>query len=428
MKSKALAVGILTVALFVRTWGAFDHQEFFEDEGIHVPAALRLGQYGTTFGNAWVHPQLAHVLEYGAIRLVGNNAVGWRIRNVILGTLTVAFLLLLASELFPGQWTPLLAAGLLAVDPLHVYFSRTTFMEVPVGCFFLLFLWLVARMVRTGEDLLVPAGLAMGLTVSTKGYYPIAIALVLAALAFRMRREGTPRVQVAYAASALLVLPVAVYLLTYLPWLANGRTFGELLEMKLDAIANLQSQTLSTYANAAYLKGGGSPWEWFVRPSMLMYWSEQAGDTGRYVMQIHDPPVHILILPVFVYGLVTGIRARSWRLLVAPAMFLSTYALILAVRRPMFSYAVVTLVPFAMLMLASAGNDLIAKASAPRRWAALALTVVVAWGLYLFPLTAGREVPTSLYAPIVSKARVVFDEVVPPEHDEVVPREREVHQ
>jgi dolichyl-phosphate-mannose--protein O-mannosyl transferase len=410
---KPLAIGILLVALAVRTWGAFDFKEYFEDEGIHVPAALRLGQYGTTYGNAWLHPQLAHILEYGAIRAFGDNPVGWRIRNVLLGTLTVALLLLLALELFPDGWTPYLAAGLLATDPLHVYFSRTTFMEVPVACFFLLFLWLVVRMVRTRRDLLVPAGLALGLTVSTKGYFPFAIAVVLAALAFHLRREGASRVQWLYAASALLVLPAAVYLATYLPWLADGRALAELLEAKVAGFRELQAQTPSTYENAEYLLRGGRPWEWFVRPSMLMYWSEVRGPTGRYVMEIQDPPVHVVVLPVLAWTLVTGLRARAWRRLVAPAMFVSTYALILAVRRPMFSYALATLVPFAMLMLATFADDLIARAAAPRRWAALALAGSVGWGLFLFPLTAGKEVPTSLYAPIVSHVSGVLSELKP---------------
>ncbi|HSM93140.1 MAG TPA: hypothetical protein VLT47_09645, partial [Anaeromyxobacteraceae bacterium] len=244
------------------------------------------------------------------------------------------------------------------------------------------------------------------LTISTKSYYPFAVAAVLAALAVRMRREGTPRAHVAYVASALLILPAAVYLLTYLPWLSNGRTAGEFFQMKVDAFRELQSQTEDSYVHADYLVLGGRPWEWFVRPSMLMYWSEVHGETGRFLMEIHDPPVHVLVLPVFAYGVIAGIRRRSWQLLVAPAIFLATYGLIMAVRRPMFSYGVVTLVPFAMLMLASFADALLAKAAEPRRWAALALTGILGWGLYLFPLTAGREVPTALYAPIVSHVAV----------------------
>jgi dolichyl-phosphate-mannose--protein O-mannosyl transferase len=305
-----------------------------------------------------------------------------------------------------------LAAALLAVDPLHVYYSRTTYMEIPVSCFFLLFLWLVLRHLRTGRDLLIPAGISLGLTMATKSYYPFAIVLVVGMVIqhYRKQRESGPPPWT-YLAATLLILPASIYLLSYLPWLGNGRPFFELFQMKLDAFKALQSFSYDSFVNIEWLKAGGKPWEWFLKPVIVCIWSASNGVTGSYLMEIHNPPIHLLTLPALLVCVWKARQQQQWNLLLIPAIFLSTYLVFVLVSRPIFSYSANVVLPFACLMIACAANILAERVRSGSRVLTVTMMAVILWGVYLFPLTASRTVPVRLYRPVLSHATYVSSPV-----------------
>lgn len=402
-------LGILTLAIVFRTWGAFDHKGYFEDEALHVPAALNLGHYGIASNFNWFHPHMSHLLIYGGIKLFGDNPYGWRSKNIILGTLTILILFLIAREIFSGNRIPLLAASLLAVDPFHVYYSRTTFMEIPVSCFFLIFLLFIVKYMRTGRDYLLPAGFFLGLTIATKNYYPITIVVTIAiAMYYTYKHTETSPAQWAYLAATLLILPFCVYLLSHLPWLANGRTMTEFIQMKQDAFRTLQSLKLENFNNIEYLKAGGVPWEWFLKPKMCGSHIASFGSMGLYLLEINNPPIRMLTLPALLFCLITAWRQRSLKVALVPALFLSTYLLILLmVRRPLFSYSALVLLPFAYLMIAFTLDSIINKARNSQRAFAIVMGSIITWGVYLFPLTSVRPVPNWLYQPILSRTTIV---------------------
>lgn len=394
---------ILVLAFCLRFWGTFDHPQYFKDEVLHVPSALDYGQLGIIKSDDRLHPLLSHLLLYGSIKFFGDNSYGWRMRNVILGTLTVAITFLVACQLFPGTNVPLIAASLLAVDPFHIFYSRTTFMEIPVSCFFLMFLLFILMFLRTGRDYLIPAGLCLGMTIATKGYYPFAILFVFGLVTYQLwKLQETKPAQWVYLTATLLLLPATVYLLTYLPWLGNGHTFPELLQMKQDSYEMLRSLTLETFDNIKMLSAGGLPWEWYIKPTSFGLSISDDGIWGRFLLEINNPPILMTTLPALLVSLWLAWRQRRWQLLTIPAIFLSSYLLFFVVKRPMFSYSALVLLPFAYLMIAFCIDGMLSRFRNNQRLFRITITTIILWGLYLFPLSSGQLVPVLLYKPVLS--------------------------
>ncbi|MDQ3850942.1 MAG: glycosyltransferase family 39 protein [Actinomycetota bacterium] len=182
----ALAVAaLLAFALALRVWGV-EHglpYAYNSDENAHfVTHAIGL------FGHAWnpqyfVNPPaytyLAHVLlalwfggrEATATAFATEPGHVWllaRFLTAVLGTLAVGLLYLAGSRLLDRR-AGLLAAGLLAVAFLPVFYSHLALNDVPTLAPICLALWGIAGVLRLGRrrDYVV-AGLGLGLACATK--------------------------------------------------------------------------------------------------------------------------------------------------------------------------------------------------------------------------------------------------------------------
>lgn len=401
---------VLVAATVLRFWATFDYRQHFEDEGIHVPSAISMGTYGTTKSLDWTHPQLSGVILYATISVFGDNPYGWRIRNVVFGTVSVLLVYLIAQQLYPLSMVPLLAAALLALDPFHIYFSRTTFMEIQVVFFFLLYLYFMLEYSERGRRTLPLAGVMMGLTMATKAYYAAAFPLVAAFAFYRLWKRGeSPRILCADFIVNLLMLPGAVYVFSYFLWFGRGYTFSEFIRMRLDAFVQNQHYTAGIYTYGWYLKAGGAPWEWFLKPFVFGHRIFSDGETGRFLLEINNPLFRLMVLPAVCLSAFCAWQKRSERELLVPALFVACYALILLVNRPMFSYSSLVLLPFAYLALSKAFVSLAQRYNKEKPAAIVLLVCLFISGCYLFPLVAGFSIPTGVYQPVLSLAKIIGD-------------------
>ncbi|MDO8282432.1 MAG: phospholipid carrier-dependent glycosyltransferase [Thermodesulfovibrionia bacterium] len=404
VNSWKLALLILILAAVLRLWGAFELNEYIEDEAIHVPNAISLGTYGTTDNWNWQHPQLSGLIMYGTILIFGDNPVGWRSSNIFFGTASVALIFLIGSLLYPGSAVPLISTALLAFDPYHIYLSRTTFMEIPVTFFFLLYLYLLLEYTENKRPVLPLAGIAMGLTMALKAYFVFAIPLVVMYALYRIRQRGElTRPVITDFTVSLLLLPFAVYLLSYSQWFGRGYTFFEFIQMKMDAVWGLQR--MSTFVNNAFLEAGGKPWEWFIKP---MFWGHQRllnNEEGVFLLQSNNPPFRLLVLPSLFAASVYAWKKHLSRELLTPLLFGSCYLLVLVAQRPMFSYSSIALLPFAYLALARAVTLCAIKMKKEIVVYTCFLSATLIWGVYMFPLVSARLVPLVPFRPILSMVR-----------------------
>ncbi len=101
-----------------------DFQPLWWDEGYSVWFATHsLGQMAALTAED-IHPPLYYVLLHGWTWLFGTGPVALRLLSVVFGALAVPAIYLAGRQLTGSRRAALLAAGLLAINPLHVFYSQ----------------------------------------------------------------------------------------------------------------------------------------------------------------------------------------------------------------------------------------------------------------------------------------------------------------
>jgi hypothetical protein len=194
---------VLAAALGLRVWGVKQGMPFAynADENAHfVPNAIGLFGHGWNphyFVNPPAYTYLVHVVfdvwfggRAGVSKALATNPtevfVVARLTAAAVGTLAVWLLYLAGAKLF-GRATGLLAAALLAVSFLAVFYSHLALNDVPTLAPIALSLWGTAGVLREGRtrDYLL-AGVGLGLACATKYTGGIVLLPLVAAGAIRL--------------------------------------------------------------------------------------------------------------------------------------------------------------------------------------------------------------------------------------------------
>jgi hypothetical protein len=204
----AAVAGVLLVALGLRLWGVESGLPWVYnvDEAQHfVPLAVGMQNGNLNPANYFANPPAFTYLLAGLFRLfVGGRAAGiyysdhsteiWLIARVasgVLGTLAVWLLYLAAARLFDRR-TGLLAAALMAVAFLPVFYGKLALNDSPTLAPVCLSLWGSAGIVRFGRKRdFVAAGLGLGLAAATKYTGGIVVAPLVAAGVSRVCAPGS---------------------------------------------------------------------------------------------------------------------------------------------------------------------------------------------------------------------------------------------
>jgi hypothetical protein len=164
------------------------------DESYYVPSAqtmLNGTQCGPTVPNCNMeHPFLSKALIAAGIAAFGNNAFGWRILNVIMGTFSLPLMFALVLRVSKRRDLAYISAGLLALDVMFFSQSSAALLDIPTVFFGLLAFVAYAYEARVWRlDRYMISGIFMGLAVLCK---ETAIFLVLALLTYHLltHREG----------------------------------------------------------------------------------------------------------------------------------------------------------------------------------------------------------------------------------------------
>lgn len=394
---KAITAVLICAALF-RSWGAFDYPGYAGDEGIIITAAKSVSAYGTS---DWKNPQLCFFIISGAMKLFGDNPVGWRICGIALGTASVLLLYLIARILYPERYIPLLAATLLAFDPFDIHFCRTALMEPIAVFFFLLFLLLMLEYTENGRKTLTASGIAMGCAIATKAYFLFAIAVVIAyAFCRRYQHERNILALGTDFTIKLLLLPLSLYLVTFLQWFGRGYDLIDLFRLRYDAYWIYNNGYRFYFEDI--LSSGGKPWEWFIKPFSFGHQFFSDGQYGRFSIEINNPHFRMLVLPAIGITLFHALKKRCWQEMLAPLLFAACYALFFTTKRPFNSYSSLPMLPFAYLTLAHATTILAQRYDREQEATLISLLIIILSGIYLFPLIAGLPVPLDFYKSVLS--------------------------
>ncbi len=386
-------------------------QPLIDDDRLVADTAANFAASGWPEPTMWNHPRLRDLLVHASAQLWGGGPLALKGWSVLLGTLSVpaaAWLVLAAG----GDPVAALAAGLLlAVDPLHLDFSRQAINDVylaALGPAAVAALW---RHRSTGRARwLAAAGALLGLGLASKwaAAFPVAVAAAPLLWDLRHRTGGGSRPsRAALAVAALVLLPAAVYLATFLPWFTRGGGLGDWVRLQLEMAR--ETSTHTGYAGTklpGYFGEQIGAWRWFLTPTWYADYAVVPGSSEvpgiLLIVGIANPAAWLLLWPALAWAL------RRWWRGDAPAgrlaaAFLGAYLPFLLVRRPIWANSAPTVLPFAAAVIG------VAFAAARRRWRRVAdgwLALAALGGALLcFPAAGLRLGPSE----------AIVEAIVPPE-------------
>jgi dolichyl-phosphate-mannose-protein mannosyltransferase len=360
---------------------------------------------------SWVHPPLGKWEIAMGIKAFGMNAFGWRVSSAVVGTLVVTLTAILAQLLFGSALWTFVAGLLIAVEDLNVVMSRTGLLDIHlefwimVG-FVLLVLdrrWIERRQaaaraapppIAGGAGALVAAsepipsapepvpspvwrplrfatGAALGAACAVKWSGTFALfAVVIVAFMWetaRRHRDGVSwRKAFARAVAresfgivlALMLVPIAVYVITWLPWIHHfGWDWGLWVEnqvktwdfhrsgiewTKLDPKTGSMTPTHPYYAR---------PWKWIPLLRPISFYAQNYGTDTEQILAIGNPFIFWASLVAIPFVAVAWRRLRDWRAGFLTVALFGQYLPWFLPGRPTFFFYVLPLVPFMVLIV-----------------------------------------------------------------------------
>lgn len=354
------------------------------------------------------HPVLRNILTWASLEVFGNSALGAKFFSVLFGALLATAVGLFVRSAVQRPTVALVAAALVAIDPLIINYSRQGIQEVYAAFFAVLGSWLVLESLpalagdptkarQSWRTWLLPlSGIVFGLGLASKAYvvFPMAVSFLLACWHAYRRRVWS---QFPMIAAAFVVLPAAIYLATYLPWFGRGYDLGEWFTFQsgvFEAMTTHDKPALGFFAN-------NEPAAWFLRPfySYGDYAMTAAGP--QLAIALGNPVTWLLVLPSAVYSLLSrDRRRRDWLL---NAFFWASYLPLAFSPRPIWILSAVSVVPFAMPLVASMITDAWRRSQGAGRVLVVSYgAVVLLAAALLYPAATGRALEFEYLRPLVT--------------------------
>ena len=371
------------------------------------------------------HPPLGQWLIAAGIAVLGYDPFGWRVAAALAGVLTVALTYGLARRVLRDadpRWAAVgatVAAGLLALDVMHLVLSRVAMLDVFVTLFAVAAFLAITIDLQTkpaaasgtigryvfGRPWRLLAGVLIGAAVAVKwsgAYSALGLVLLVVVCEVARRRTddaGQPRdwgsaFGVAFRAEGVRTLvvlglvPMLVYLATYVgvadgallaaPW-REGSWFYD--------VAHHQLAMARFHAGLEGHHPYESPsWSWFLLKRPVAFWFVE-GTTYEHILALGSPLAWWPALAVFGWLAVSWVRGqRDLGASVVLVGALSAYLpwLILGfARSQVFAWYVLPALPF---LYAAVGIAVARWRGWARGALALGLAVAVAGFLFFWPI------------------------------------------
>ncbi len=226
-----IATVFLLVALSLRLWRIEYPQTKTFDEVYYVDAAENL-LAGKGDPN-WVHPPLGKWLIASGIMIVGDNSFGWRLAPALSGAICVLLAYLLSLRLFDSRTAAFLASLFLMLDPLSFVHSRIGMLDIFLPLFSLLACLLLVQGTidqARGKLWFALSGMAIGASLSVKwSLLPMLLVLAVSVIFVVRTKEDSLLKRLEKLCIFFIVLPAAIYLLSYLHFFSSGRSITDWL-------------------------------------------------------------------------------------------------------------------------------------------------------------------------------------------------------
>lgn len=400
-------LSLITVGGLVLRWVGLPGQVIFADDRLVAESAVAFVERARIGPTMWHHPHLRDLLVYPWVAVGGGSKMALVAWSLALGAALIPLVGLLGRRLSGRQGVGLLAAFLIAVEPIHVDFSRQAVHEVYMATFAVLGVWLALRHAERGRiGPLLGAGVAFGLGFASKWIVAAPAAVTLGWLVWSARRDAErlggagPGLLAALRASALVLLPFLVYLGSYLPWMAGGNDLVDLWRLQ---VGMLQENAVHLGGNPAVTIHTGRAALWFVMP---VVWTDFAmGAAGPVILAgFTQPLLWLLGLPAILLLGRRAARDRSEPHALLGALLLATWLPFALSPRPIYANSSLNVLPFVAIAVAWLVVEVGLRLHRPRLPLAYAASVlIVAAPLEVLALGYGSRAP--LFRPLIELLR-----------------------
>jgi len=361
------------------------------DEVYHARTALQYLQGENPV--EWVHPPTAKLLIAIGVWLFGYVPWAWRLVPAIAGIALAPVFYYFARRVVATERAAVLATVLLLCDGVYLVQSRVAMTNIFAVLFQVTAAYFVVDSVlrdRLPVRGMMLAGLFLGLALSTRWTSLWAwgfLGLVL--LAARRARAFSPR-ELALVAMAFGLIPVAIYVLSYVPWMRQGHSLSDLWP-HTRAIWRYHADLRAThpYFSKWYT------WPWLYRPTWY-YFAQEDDAIVRGIVAIGNPALWWVSVPVTLWAIVTGARARDPRRLFCGLGFCFLYLPWgISPRTLNYSHYLFEAIPYACLslgMLLDRHWD-----DRHRSWARAYVVLVAMMFFFFLPFLIALPVPSSWY-------------------------------
>jgi dolichyl-phosphate-mannose-protein mannosyltransferase/protein-O-mannosyltransferase-like protein len=369
---------------------------------------------------------------------LGNNTFGWRIAACIFGTLCIPMMYLLARRLWPNRLFAISAATLVCFDGMFFIQSRIGMIDIfPIflilAAYFLFLVHIQSRSLMASMIWLLALGVVLGIGIAAKWIVLAAWACIVFWLAARVilrtlnfdfgprgwpfltwsRQVGTVvptgywLMYLSIGLTALVVIPLAIYLLSWYPFFARGQfhNLSDLLKYQSDAYTYHHNLT----ATHPY---GSKPWSWPFLMRPVLYYAEYQNlgidvFTGQpliaRISNLGNPWIWWTSLPCLVALPYYVIRRRSFAAAVILLGFLTQYFPWFLISRVLFMYHMFGGLIFMILAAAFVVTQLAQNVRPPGRNVLVAayLAVAVLFFGYFYPEWTALPISQAAYYPTV---------------------------
>ena len=436
--ARALMIVLAVTALagVARFWNlghpdekVFDEVYYASDACLYAGHPFEVCDLESATERSWVHPPLAKWLIALGIEAFGNDPFGWRFTAAAAGTASVALAGAFAFLLWGRPIWAGVAALLLATEHLHFVQSRVAMLDIFLAFFvllgFTLLLWDRVRQERVDAAadpeadppalggsgprwVRVAAGASFAAATASKwsGIFAWLGGLVLALIWERSRRARAGAERPLRAAVreewpslvlAFVVVPLAVYALSWTRWLADhGWDLGRLWSNHLaigEYHLELEPFTASGEPIHPYMS---EAWTWLLLLRPVAYYYRDLGPRAAEILAVGNPLLFwgsLLFLPYLALAW-WGQRDRGAGAILVPALFL--YVPWLFVSRPLFLFYIVPLTPFLALGATYVLRDIarirVAERASLGPAVGVAIAVAVALFLFFWPVLIGDPI------------------------------------
>ncbi len=313
----------------------------------------------------WTHPPLGKIFISLGVRTFGMTPFGWRICGTLFGILMVPIIYIFSKRMFGKTYLAACSAILLSADFMHFAQTRIATIDVYVTFFIMLMYLFMYKYVCMDfkntplKKIFVPllfCGLSMGLGIACKwtGAYAgagLAVIFFLKLLSdFNERSANFPQKAaqtLAFCVLSFVVLPVLIYLLSYLPFAACENTgFGGIIQNQIDMFTYHGKTVVSATHSFS------SPWYlWPIDFRPIWYYSGVKGGLSENISSFGNPLIWWCGIPAFFYCAYDALFNKNKNAIFLTISFLAQLVPWIPVTRTTFIYHYFPCVPFIVLLL-----------------------------------------------------------------------------